>query len=284
MSTKEHTLDIPRRSRIIGPRPRTSTLTKIAGMVKTMRPIDVYTQLNKEEQMDHRPRDKRQVRNKKYEAAKAERMTGNGEGVVHQNNFADQIIQLTNLIRTDGFIHHTGSYTVKKKVFEAALLTAVLYSCESWLSRSLAHVQSLYMTLVKVLLGVRKTTPNNLCLIELGYPTVAGRIRTMQSKLVTKLIEERKNIDSDPLNYVWQLCYREGTRAAKYVREIQATSDHTADDVAMVKRRVVNSTGTKIFTYRTDINPSLDPHPVYTDIRAKVREHHRIFSTPFVSP
>ena len=39
---------------------------------------------------------------------------------------------------------------------------------------------------------------------------------------------------------------------------------------------MVNSTGTKFFTYRTDINPSLDPHPVYTDIRAKVREHHRI--------
>ena len=37
-----------------------------------------------------------------------------------------------------------------------------------------------------------------------------------------------------------------------------------------------NSTGTKFFTYRTDINPSLAPHPVYTDIRAKVREHHRI--------
>ena len=72
------------------------------------------------------------------------------------------------------------------------------------------------------------------------------------------------------------MCCREGTRAAKYVREIQATSDHTADDVAKVKRRVVNSTGTKFFTYRTDINPSLDPHPVYTDIRAKVREHHRI--------
>ena len=69
-----------------------------------MRPIEVYTQLNKEEQMDHCPRDKRQVRNKKIEVAKAEHMTGNGEGVVHQNNFADQIIQLTNLIRTDGFI------------------------------------------------------------------------------------------------------------------------------------------------------------------------------------
>ena len=127
-------------------------------------------------------------------------------------------------------------FWVKKKVFEAALLTAVLYSCESWLSRSLAHVQSLYMTLVKVLLGVRKTTPNGLCLIELGYPTVAGRIRTMQSKLVTKLIEERKNMDSDPFNYVWPLCCREGTKAAKYIREIQATSDHTADDVARVKR------------------------------------------------
>ena len=96
---------------------------------------------------------------------------------------------------------------------------------------------------------------NDVCLIELGYPTVAGRIRTMQSKLVTKLIEERKNMDSDPFNYVWQLCCREGTKAAKYIREIQAASDHTADDVAKVKRRVVNSTGTKFVTHRTDINP-----------------------------
>ena len=73
-------------------------------------------------------------------------------------------------------------FGVKKNVFQAAILSAILYSCESWLSNSVKAIGRLYMSLVKSLLGVRISTPNDLCLIELGYPTVKGRIHPTSSE------------------------------------------------------------------------------------------------------
>ena len=52
----------------------------------------------------------------------------------------------------------------------------------------------LYMSLVKSLLGVRISTPNDLCLIELGYPTVKGRIQQAQSRFFRKIIREREGM------------------------------------------------------------------------------------------
>ena len=78
-------------------------------------------------------------------------------------------------------------FWVKKKVFEAAILSAILYSCESWLSNSVKAIGRLYMSLLKSLLGVRISTPNDLCLIELGYPIVKGRIQQVHSRFFRKV-------------------------------------------------------------------------------------------------
>ena len=86
------------------------------------------------------------------------------------------------------FVAKNGNFPlwVKKKVLEAAIVSAILYSCESWLSNSVKVIGRLYMSLVKSLLGVRISTPNDLCLIELGYPTVKGRIQQAQSRFFRK--------------------------------------------------------------------------------------------------
>jgi len=46
-------------------------------------------------------------------------------------------------------------FWVKKTAFNAALLSSILYGCESWLGTSLKQIDSTYRTLVGVLLGVR---------------------------------------------------------------------------------------------------------------------------------
>ena len=85
-------------------------------------------------------------------------------------------------------------FWIKRKVFEAALLTSVLYSAEAWLSKDLAHLHKMYMALVKTLLGVRTSTPNDICLTELGYCTLPGHVRSMQHRFISRLILQRFNM------------------------------------------------------------------------------------------
>lgn len=53
----------------------------------------------------------------------------------------------------------------KKKVFNAAVTSALLYSSESWCSNKLKSIEKQYNKLVKCLLGVRRNTSVNLCMI-----------------------------------------------------------------------------------------------------------------------
>ncbi|ELU00462.1 hypothetical protein CAPTEDRAFT_216177 [Capitella teleta] len=55
-------------------------------------------------------------------------------------------------------------FTFKHKVLTAALSASMLYSCESWLTDNTSGVNKLYMAAMKMLLGVRTTTPT-LCQI-----------------------------------------------------------------------------------------------------------------------
>ena len=66
---------------------------------------------------------------------------------------------------------------MKKKVIDAAFNAALLYGCESWLDTYLKDVEKLYIGAIKNLLAARVTTPSDLCLIELGYPS-AGWYQT----------------------------------------------------------------------------------------------------------
>ena len=93
-------------------------------------------------------------------------------------------------------------FWVKRKVFESAFLPAVLYSCDSWLGNCFAQVDTMYMTAIKVLLGVRKSTPNLMCLIEAGLPLLKSRVRAIQRKQFLKLIQERSRIPDDPFRNV----------------------------------------------------------------------------------
>ena len=67
-------------------------------------------------------------------------------------------------------------FWVKQVVCEAALFSSVLYGCESWLCNGAKVIEPAYRSLIKVLLGVRSNTANDLCLIELaGVKTEMGQ-------------------------------------------------------------------------------------------------------------
>ncbi len=54
-------------------------------------------------------------------------------------------------------------FHVKKRVFEACVMSAILYGCESWLNADLRPVMKLYNWALKYLLRVRLSTCNDVC-------------------------------------------------------------------------------------------------------------------------
>ncbi|KAG0710657.1 hypothetical protein GWK47_022359 [Chionoecetes opilio] len=91
-------------------------------------------------------------------------------------------------------------FFVKCKVFQAAFMSTILYGCESWLNGDMKPVNKLYMWCIKQMLGVRKTTCNELCLAELGYSPLRALILAKQRKFFSEMWRERRGNESKNIN------------------------------------------------------------------------------------
>ena len=88
---------------------------------------------------------------------------------------------------------------VKKRIFAAALMSAILYVCESWLNADLRPVTKLYTLCIKQLLCVRTTTCNDMCYVQLGHPPLKDLVLSWQTKFLKKMWQERIHMKDDPL-------------------------------------------------------------------------------------
>ncbi len=77
---------------------------------------------------------------------------------VHARTKLNQIIKFVTFIKKNNDV----PFVVKRRVFDAALVSTLLYGCESWLGADVKPIK-LYNWGIKQLLGVRKSTPNNIC-------------------------------------------------------------------------------------------------------------------------
>ena len=76
---------------------------------------------------------------------------------------------------------------VKLKVLQACVTSALLHNCEAFGGNIPDGLESLYFTLIKSSLGVRKNTANDLVLIESGLLNLQGMIRLRQYKFLRHL-------------------------------------------------------------------------------------------------
>ena len=83
-------------------------------------------------------------------------------------------------------------FIVKKKVLDVAFTESILYGCESWLNVNLKGIEKMYIKAVKSLLGVRASTANNLCLIELDYAPLQLLVMGKQTNKFEKMISARR--------------------------------------------------------------------------------------------
>ena len=128
-----------------------------------------------------------------------------------------------------------------------------------------------------MLLGVRKTTASDLCLIEAGLPSLSEHVRTAQKRCIGKMIQEREEIVDDPFFHVWNLVRRESTPSARYILELLRSDPN--DESSKVIHRIEHSTRTKYIMYRILINPSFAVHKMYTE--PSIKEHERLTVTRF---
>ena len=78
-------------------------------------------------------------------------------------------------------------YTVKKQVWTSALISSIMFSCETWLTKDFTSVNRLYNDTLKNMLGVRRTTCNDILYIETGIPDAKTFIQIRQKNFLNKL-------------------------------------------------------------------------------------------------
>jgi hypothetical protein len=169
-------------------------------------------------------------------------------------------------------------FALKETVFSAALTSAILYGMESWLSNAaIETARPMYMQCIRLLLGVRKTTAGDLCLIEAHQPSLSQLVKVSQKRTFEKLILERENLDDDPFGHVWRIVRNARTPCAKYI--LSLLNYNAEEESRRLNQKILSSTRTKYLTYRTWMNPELKKHPMYSD--KNVAEYQRLTMTRF---
>ena len=170
-------------------------------------------------------------------------------------------------------------FVIKKRVMDAALLSALMYGCEAWLSECLRPMHTTYMSAIKTLLGVRKTTTNDLCLTEIGYPSLKGYVKEIQYNFFKRICDTRENMPDDPFMFVLNLCRNANTPCARYIRKLLDTNgDLRNKDIETIKQRIRLSEKSKYVTYK-EINPDLVISSAYSVNH--VIEYQRMSFTKF---
>ncbi|XP_045109713.1 uncharacterized protein LOC123503778 [Portunus trituberculatus] len=93
-------------------------------------------------------------------------------------------------------------FSVKRRVFDAVLMSSLLYGCESWFGADMRPVEKLYNWSLKQMLGVRKTTSNIVCYSEIGCASLPDLVKAKQQKFLKSMYSDRSHLHDDPLMLV----------------------------------------------------------------------------------
>ena len=181
--------------------------------------------------------------------------------------------------------NHDAPFFVKRKVFDAAFSSAILYGCEAWLGVSLKPVETMYMSAVRRLLDVRRSTPSLTCLIEAGIPSLEALVKHRQSKFLQCMFEQRSDLEeSDPLMHTLDFMRQNNPVLYTHVNELMQLdlkTDFKSDyDELCSRLRDTPPDRTKLRLYLT-MNPNLSVHPLYktTDSQQVLEDSLRITFT-----
>ena len=154
-------------------------------------------------------------------------------------------------------------FIVKKSVWESALISSMLYSCETWMNRSSRSAELLYQDTLTDLWGVRYQTPSDLVYVETGIPPLSAFIAQRQRSFLLKL-QASSHFEGSPVQKAIELARAHACPMSLHMESLLATprQGSTASALADVKARIVAATTSRAVTYRS-INPTLEVQAVY---------------------
>ncbi len=107
------------------------------------------------------------------------------------------------------------------KVLNSCFNSSLTYGCETWSYGSLASVSTLHRKAIKMVLGIRNSTPNNIVLVESGIDPIQHSIISQQLKFWQKTkIYARENPDS-PIANVLNLAHINKIRYIVYYEKLE---------------------------------------------------------------
>ena len=164
-------------------------------------------------------------------------------------------------------------FHIKKKVWDAALNSSILYSCETWLCGNVQSAERVYASTLKEMLAVRLQTPTDVCLLELGVPPLKPLIASRQIKFL-RYLQASAHFENSPAQFALNLSRR--SPMGRHISTLLSTTSRNvvADAMRALESNVQDNIGsTKRQTYLL-MNPSLCANRVYSrDLQ--VREHLR---------
>ncbi len=171
-------------------------------------------------------------------------------------------------------------FVVKRRVFEAALMSAVLYGCESWVNADCKPVTKLYNWALKQMLGVRKTTSNMVCYAEVGLPSLPDLIKLKQHKFFRRMWQERSGMNDDPLILAIRVTLASRTPTARCLDSFVTTEPPTMSSIINnVCNSIASSDSSRCTAYK-EINPRFAVHDIYKQ-KHMINEFHRMSFTRF---
>ena len=179
-------------------------------------------------------------------------------------------------------VNYDAPFNVKKRVVDAAFMSSILYGCESWLNISLKPVEKMYHSAIKAVLGVRVTTPTDLCVIEGGFKPLTGLVKNRQKTFFEKMASRSdvQDDDDDPFSHVMSITKELHKPMQTYIDSIVNGGDVAKEELERIKLSVTNATGTKFRTYMS-LNPELSVHNLYSSKAPTIPDYLRITFSRF---
>ena len=122
---------------------------------------------------------------------------------------------------------------------------------------------------LKCVLGVRKTTANEICLVEMGVPPLQASVKQGQHDFFVKMNPERNGAIDDPYHFAMDLTRTYNARTFKQLDGVMQCDDHVSIAVEFLKNQIPNSDRTQFIIYRT-INPTIDMPAVHSRLKGKI--------------
>ena len=158
---------------------------------------------------------------------------------IHANNKMCHVLKFIYFVNRNNDV----PFMIKNKIFDAALMSTILYGCESWLNGDLLPIEKQYKWCIKQLLGVRKTTTNDICMVELGLPPLKALVISRQRNFFKKMWLERNGMDDDPLIYGMQLLFRYNDAVSRLVRGFTMNDTNDIENaINKLKTNIIQNT------------------------------------------